>query len=200
MSTTSHFGIWWDLIGTPTVSHMTEPASPFSEPDAQGGGTVGEPVVPSQPGPPPPPPPAYPPDGGYPPPVFAPAGPAVPPPGYASAEDKTWALVAHFGGAAGVIIGGATMGWIAPLIAMVGRGNQSPTVRAHAVAALNFQLLWSIVAAVGYLLLCTIIGAVLTIILVPVAGLMGLIFGIIGGIRANEGQLYKYPASPSIIK
>ena len=196
MSTTSHFGIWWDLIGTPTVSHMTEPASPFSEPDAQGGGTVGEPVVPSQPGPPPPPPAAYPPDGGYPPPVFAPAGPAVPPPGYATADEKTWALVAHFGGAAGMFIGGGALGWVAPLIALVSMGNQSPTVRAHAVAALNFQILWSIVAAVGYVLLCVLIGFVI----LPIAWLMGVIFGVIAGVKANEGQLYKYPASPSIIK
>jgi uncharacterized Tic20 family protein len=181
---------------------MTEPASPPSEPDTPGGGPVDEPVVPSQPGftPPPPPPPYTPPGDAYPPSGFPPPGPTIPPPGYASNDDKTWALLSHFGGAAGMFIGGATLGWVVPLVALLARGEQSPTVRAHAVAALNFQLLWSIVAAVGYLLLCTIIGARLTIVLVPVAGLMGVIFGIVGGLRANEGQLYKYPASVQIIK
>jgi uncharacterized Tic20 family protein len=175
---------------------MTEPASPPSEPNAAGSGPVDDPIVPSQPGYAPPPPPAYPPQGGYPPPGYAPAGPAVPPPGYASADDKTWALIAHFGGAVGMFVGGGALGWVAPLIAMVSKGNQSPTVRAHAVAALNFQLLWSIIGAIGYITLCLFVG----FIILPIAWLMGVIFGIIAGLRANEGQLYKYPASISIIK
>jgi uncharacterized protein len=195
MSTISQFAIWRDLIDAPTVSHMTEPASPPSEPNAAGSGPVGEPIVPSQPGSAPPPP-AYPPQGGYPPPAYAPAGPAVPPPGYASADDKTWALIAHFGGAAGMFIGGAALGWVAPLIALVSKGNQSPTVRAHAVAALNFQLLWSIIGAIGYITLCFVIG----LVILPIAWLIGVIFGIIAGLRANEGQLYKYPMSISMIK
>jgi uncharacterized Tic20 family protein len=173
---------------------MTEPASPPSEPNAAGSGPVDDPIVPSQPGSAPPP--AYPPQGGYPPPAYAPAGPAVPPPGYASADDKTWALIAHFGGAAGMFIGGAALGWVAPLIALVSKGNQSPTVRAHAVAALNFQLLWSIIGAIGYITLCFVIG----LVILPIAWLIGVIFGIIAGLRANEGQLYKYPMSISLIK
>lgn len=152
--------------------------------------------MPSQPGPPPPPPPAYSDPSGYPPPGFPPPGPAVAPAGYASSDDKTWALIAHFGGAAGMLVGGAALGWVAPLIALVSKGNQSPTVRAHAVAALNFQILWSIVGAVGYITLCLLIG----IAILPIAGLMGVIFGIIAGVKANEGQLYKYPASISFIK
>jgi uncharacterized Tic20 family protein len=171
---------------------MTEPASPPSEPDATGGPVDG-PTVPAQPGPTPPPPPGptYPPQGGFPPP-----GPSVAPPGYASTDDKTWALLSHFGGAAGMFVGGGTLGWVVPLIIMLAKGEQSPTVRAHAVAALNFQLLWSIIAAVGYITLCIVIGFVI----VPVAWLMGVIFGIIAGVRANDGQLFRYPASIQMIK
>jgi uncharacterized Tic20 family protein len=105
-------------------------------------------------------------------------------------------MIAHFGGAVGMFVSGGVLGWVAPLIAMVAKGNQSPTVRAHAVAALNFQILWSIVGAIGYVTLCILIGIPILI----VAWLMGIILGIIGGMRANEGQLYKYPASISIIK
>jgi uncharacterized Tic20 family protein len=127
----------------------------------------------------------------------------VPPPGYASSEDKTWVLVAHFGGAAGMFISGGVLGWLAPLIAMMARGPQSPAVRQHAVAALNFQLLWSIIAVAGYILgFCgsfIIIGAVFFI--VPIAAMViGIIFGIIAGIKANEGQFYNYPMTVSIVK
>jgi uncharacterized Tic20 family protein len=135
----------------------------------------------------------YPPAGGYPPAGY-PAGPA--PAGYANSEEKTWALVAHFGGAAGMFIGGGLLGWVPPLIALLAKGNQSPTVRAHAVSALNFQLLWSIIALVGYILLCVAIGFVIFL----AAMVIGIVFGIIAGIRANEGQVYRYPMSVNIIK
>jgi uncharacterized Tic20 family protein len=123
-----------------------------------------------------------------------PAGPA--PAGYASNDDKTWALVAHFGGALGMLIGAGAGGWVAPLIALLAKGNQSPTVRAHAVAALNFQILWSIVGIIGWALTCIFVGIIAWL----AAMVLGIVFGIIAGLRANEGQLYKYPMSVNIIK
>jgi uncharacterized Tic20 family protein len=79
---------------------------------------------------------------------------------------------------------------------MLAKGQQSPSVRAHAVAALNFQILWSIIGFVGWILSCIGIG----LIAVAAATILGIIFGIIAGIKANEGQLYRYPMSLSIIK
>lgn len=152
-------------------------------------------------GPPPtgPPPGGYQPPGGYPPQGGYPSGgpyggPA--PAGYASSEDKTWALVAHFGGAAGMLVGAGCAGWIAPLVALLARGNQSPAVRAHSVAALNFQLLWSIVGVVGWALSCIVIG----FFGVAAAMALGIVFGIVAGLRANEGELYRYPATISLVK
>jgi len=91
---------------------------------------------------------------------------------------------------------GGVGGWIAPLIALVSRGSQSPTVRQHAVNALNFQLTWSIIGLIGYATICIVIG----LIIFPIAALIGIIFGIIGGVKANDGQLYEYPVSIKMIK
>ncbi len=44
-----------------------------------------------------------------------------PPPGYANSDEKTWALVAHFGGAAGNLFCGF-LGFVAPLIALLAKG------------------------------------------------------------------------------
>jgi uncharacterized Tic20 family protein len=107
-----------------------------------------------------------------------------------------WALVSHFGGAAAVFISGGFLGWVPPLVAMLVKGNESPTVRAHAVAALNFQALWAVLAVVSYVLFCVLIG----FITLPIVIIVAIVFGVIGGIRANEGILYKYPMSVSIIK
>lgn len=137
----------------------------------------------------------YPPAGGYPPPGGY-GFPGAAPAGYANNDEKTWALVAHFGGALGAFITGGVAGWIGPLIALLAKGPQSPTVRAHAVAALNFQILWTIITVVGYITMCILIG----FLIVPIAWLVATIVGVIAGVKANEGQLYRYPLSISMIK
>ncbi|HZM78599.1 MAG TPA: DUF4870 domain-containing protein [Candidatus Limnocylindrales bacterium] len=167
---------------------MSEPTPPGSAPQEP---SFQPPVAPpSQPPAAPPPPPG----GGYS--AGPPVGGNVAPVGYATNEEKTWALVSHFGGAAAAFVSGGFLGWVPALVAMLTKGNDSPTVRAHAVAALNFQALWTIVAVIGYVTFCLIIG----FIILPVAILMSVIFGILAGVKANEGQLYTYPASPQIIK
>jgi uncharacterized Tic20 family protein len=158
--------------------------------------TSGQPYSPPpQGGYPPPPGGGFSPPGGYPPAGGYQSGPGTPPPGYASSDDKTWALITHFGGAIGMFISGGVLGFVAPLIAYLVKGQQSPTVRAHAVAALNFQILWSIIGLVAYL-----IGCFLAFIPTFVVMAIGIIFGVIAGVRANEGQLYRYPMSATFIK
>jgi uncharacterized protein len=140
-----------------------------------------------------PPPPAAPPP---PPGAYAAPGTPPPPPGYASSEDKTWVLVAHFGGAVGMFVSAGTGGWVAPLIALLVQGQKSPQVRAHSVAALNFQLLLSIIGIIGWSTVCIGVGFIIW----PIVTVLGIIFGIIAGMRANEGQFYPYPFNISIIK
>ncbi|MFI6075771.1 DUF4870 domain-containing protein [Actinoplanes sp. NPDC051343] len=177
-----------------------EPTSPYNPPPAGGY-------------PPPPPPPPYgspPPYGNQPPPYGSqspPYGGQQPPyggqPQYggypgnnAAGEDRTWLLVAHFGGAAGALISGGTLGWIAPLIAMLSRGPQSPHVRAEAVKALNFQLVIAIVAVVCWLLSFLII----TILVGVAATILGIVFGVIAGAKAANGEGYNYPLNVTIVK
>jgi uncharacterized protein len=168
-----------------------EPTSPYNPPP---GGY-----------PPPPPPPPY---GGQPPfganqppytggqPPYGGGGYGNHPGNNAAGEDRTWLLVAHFGGAAGALIGGGTLGWIAPLVSMLSRGPQSPFVRAESVKALNFQLVMSIIAVVCWVLACLVI----TWLIAVAAMIMGIVFGIIGGVKANNGESYDYPFNISIIK
>jgi uncharacterized Tic20 family protein len=126
-----------------------------------------------------------------------------PPAGFGTEDEKTWALVAHFGGAALAFLSGGWAGWVAPLVALLAKGSQSPTVRAHAAQALNFQLLWAIVA-----LVITVVSSCLSVIIIGVFGffllvipwLMGTIFGVIAGIKALNGEPYRYPGAPNWVK
>ncbi|WP_345629481.1 DUF4870 domain-containing protein [Rugosimonospora acidiphila] len=151
---------------------------------------------------------------GYPPPGYSTGPgqqqPGPPPPGYPSSQDKTWALVAHFGGAVGAVVGGGLLGFVAPLIALQGRGNQSPAVRAHAAAALNFFGPASAVALIlivvricvgasGGWLFTGAAHALLNLALGAVV-VLSAIFGVVGGLRANDGELYKYPVSYPVVR
>jgi uncharacterized protein len=159
----------------------------------------------------PPPTQGYPPPGqGYPPPPgqggYPPRGyyGGQPPAGYASQDDKTWALIAHFGGAAGAFLAG-WLGFVAPLVALLARGKESPTARAHAVSALNFQLTWIGISVALALVLCCATVATLGLGafafgLLAVPWLVATIFGIVAGVKAYDGELYRYPMSISIVK
>lgn len=160
--------------------------------------------TPTPPGPPEPEPPAAPQYDAPPPP---PPGAGAPPPpvtgqvapvGYATSDEKNWALIAHFGAIAGVIIGGGLLGWVPPLIAMLVKGNESPTVRAHSIQSLNFQITWAIAGVIAYIL--GIVTCGILFVIVWVVWVVPIIFAIIGGVKANEGVLYKYPASIQLIK
>jgi uncharacterized Tic20 family protein len=194
-------------FGDPTAPAPAEPDEPVGPPVSPG------PAAPSFPPPPAAPPvspgaPSYPPPGGtFPPPggAFPPPGAAYPPgPGFAAPgaggtdEDRTWILVSHFGGGIAAFITAGYLGWVPPLIARAVRGNQSPLVQAHANEALNFQLTWTIVALAGWaltLVTCGILFFVpLLIMLVPT------IFGIIGGVKALNGEPYAYPAKYRFLK
>jgi uncharacterized Tic20 family protein len=199
---------------------MTEPPA-YNPPPSSGGGDYPPPSSGGGAYPPPtsgggaypppgggygPPAGGYPPGGGYPgggggyPPGGGYGGPS----GYANPDEKTWALIAHWGGAAGAFIA-IWLGFVAPLVAMMGRGTQSPTVRAHAVEALNFHLTWIGVSVALFLVLCC--GTVVTLgiggvffFLMGAPWLVAVIFGIIGGVKANDGQLYRYPMTVRLIK
>jgi uncharacterized protein len=143
--------------------------------------------TPTPPGPSEPPAAPPPPPGGY---SGPPVSGQVAPPGYANNDEKTWALLAHFGG--------IILGFIAPLIVFLTKGNESATVRAHSVQALNFQITWSIATVVAVILAfvtCGLLG-----FLPFITWLVIIVFSIIGGVKANEGVLYKYPMSIELIK
>ncbi|MFI5844421.1 DUF4870 domain-containing protein [Catenuloplanes sp. NPDC051500] len=159
---------------------------------------------------------AYPPPGGnpnaYPPPggdpnAYPPAGGYGPPPGggyqqpygqpgYPGAkgnyvnDEKTWVILSH--------VGGIFIGFLAPLIIMLVKGNESQTVRAHAVEALNFQITWGVAMLVAVVLsVCTL--GILSF-LPFVVWIVVLIFGIMATIKVNDGEWYTYPVTYRIVK
>ena len=185
--------------------------NPYSGNDPTSGSTppppaYGSPQPPTYGTPPPPPPPTSgaggygppptPGGGGYGPPPGAPqygygAPPGGPGPvGFANNDEKTWALIAHFGG--------IVVGFIAPLVALLAKGNESPTVRAHSVEALNFQITWGIATIIASILAVCTFG--ILFFLPIITWVVVIVFSIIAGMKANEGVLYHYPMTWRVVK
>lgn len=102
-------------------------------------------------------------------------------------DEKLWAGMAHWGALVTGVV--TSLAFLAPLLVLVIKGNASPWVRRNAVESLNFQLSMLIYMIVSIILIFVLIGILTTIAL----GIAWLVFTIIGAIKANNGEDYKYP-------
>jgi len=113
---------------------------------------------------------------------------------YASSDDKQWAAIAHFSALSGYLIPlGNVLG---PLVVWLMKKDQSSSVTAHAKDALNFHLsmlIWMTAAAVASIF---IIGIPILFAL----AIYDLVATIIGGVKAANGERWKYPLSIELIK
>ena len=183
----------------------TAPLNPYPGNDPTSGSTpppsYGSPQPPTYGSPPPgygtPPPGSG--AGGYgaPPPQYgaqpgygAYGAPGAGPVGFANNDEKTWALIAHFGG--------ILVGFIAPLVALLVKGNESPAVRAHSVEALNFQITWGIATVIASVVAVCTLG--ILFFLPMITWIVVIVFSIIAGMKANEGVLYHYPMTWRLVK
>ncbi|WP_223646084.1 DUF4870 domain-containing protein [Corallococcus sp. EGB] len=114
----------------------------------------------------------------------------------ATQDEKTMGMLAHLGSIAGLVVGAGFLGWAVPLFLMLAKGKDSSFIRANAVESLNFQITTLIAMFVSGILICVGVG----FILVPVVALASLVFSVIGGLKANEGQIYRYPVNLRLVK
>ncbi|MEM7699992.1 MAG: DUF4870 domain-containing protein [Verrucomicrobiota bacterium] len=99
-------------------------------------------------------------------------------------DEKTMGLLVH-------LLGGVT-NIVGPLIIWMIKKEESPFVNDQGKEALNFQITMLIGYAVT-VILGVVTGGCLSMILWPAVFLVSLIFGILGGIEAGKGVVYRYP-------
>ena len=120
--------------------------------------------------------------------------PTPPASGSPSAEERQWAMFAHLSALVGFLIPFGSV--IAPLVIWQIKKNEMPFVDDQGKEALNFQITVLIAAVIGIVLCFVLIG----LLLLPIIGLAALILTIIGGIKANNGEAYRYPFALRLIK
>jgi uncharacterized Tic20 family protein len=137
-----------------------------------------------------------------PPPVTPPPPtPSTPAPGSPESQARTWNMLCHLSALAGFVIPFGNI--LGPLLVWQIKKNEIPSVNVHGKAALNFQITVVIALLAGMAVAVVLSFFCVGFLLIPVVmliGLAGLIFAIIAGIKANNGEDYKYPFSLELVK
>jgi len=135
-----------------------------------------------------------------PPPIAPPASSPTPP--NPDSQARMWNMFCHLSALAGFT--GIPFGNIlGPLIIWQIKKNEFPSVDAHGKAALNFQITMTIAVVVGLFAALVLSFFCIGYLLFPfvlLIALAGMVLAVIAGIKANNGENYKYPFSIEFVK
>lgn len=104
-----------------------------------------------------------------------------------SKEERTWGMLAHLLG---------LVGFLGPLIVWLIQREKMPFVDDQGKESLNFQLTVLIAWVASGALACTGIG----LVAIPIVFIGNIILCILAGLKANDGQAYRYPLAIRLIK
>jgi uncharacterized Tic20 family protein len=111
-------------------------------------------------------------------------------------EQKLMAQMCHFSALAGVFACGLAMP-LGPVLIWQAKKNLGPFVDATGKEALNFQLTWWVpTILLSFLAFIAAEFLLLPALIVIFAGAMAFI----AGVKAGEGQMYRYPACLRLIR
>ena len=124
--------------------------------------------------------------------VPSPSPSPSPAPTNLSKDERLWASLAH--------LGGVVASFIAPLVIWFMKREESAFINDQAKEATNFQL--SVAIVVVACLVLTVVPLVGCFIWIGALGgwVVGIVFSVIGAIKANEGVTYRYPFTLRLIK
>ncbi len=117
-----------------------------------------------------------------------------PPMSLQTPEQKQMGLFLHLSQFANVIF--FPLGIIAPLVIWQTQKDKMPALEAHGKMVMNWMISATIYAFASFILMFVLVGF-LTILAVAV---MGIVFPIIGAIKANNGELWEYPLTIKFLK
>jgi uncharacterized protein len=107
-------------------------------------------------------------------------------------DDRSMAFICH-------LVGGI-LGPLIPLIVWLIKKDQSKFVDDQGKEALNFQLTVLIAHVILVPCMCIPFGIFLAIPLHPALRIFSIVFGIIGGLAVQKGEVYRYPITFRMIK
>ena len=106
-------------------------------------------------------------------------------------NEKSFCMLLHLSQLAGMILPGA--GLVLPIVMWATEKDQSPLIDEHGKVVLNWMISSLIYSFIAGLLCFFLVGIPLLVILL----ILVFVFPIIGGIKSNEGLVWKYHLSNS---
>lgn len=110
-----------------------------------------------------------------------------------SQPERQWAMFLHFSLLAGFLI--PFGGLVIPILIWQMKKGEFPSIDAHGKVVVNWLISAAIYGFVFFILSFVLIGMPLLIAL----GFCSVAFAIIGGIKANDGVLWRYPGTITFI-
>jgi uncharacterized Tic20 family protein len=108
-------------------------------------------------------------------------------------EIDQWCMFMHLGLLAGYVV--PLAGLIVPIVMWQTKKAEAPEIDEHGRMIANAILSWVLYGVVSAVLIFVVVG----IFMLWVLGLMAIAFPIIGAIKANDGQLWRYPFTLKLI-
>jgi uncharacterized protein len=109
-------------------------------------------------------------------------------------EAQMWAMFLHLSQLGNFLV--PFSGVVAPIVIWQLNKDKMATIDEHGKVVVNWMISAFIYAIVCALLVLLLIGIPLLIVL----AVLGVVFPIIGGIKANNGEVWKYPLSITFLK
>jgi uncharacterized protein len=112
------------------------------------------------------------------------------------AEARTWAMAAHLSALVGALVGGLPA-FVGPLVIWLVRKDSDGFTAAHALEALNFNLsviIYAVAAMLAVILTLGLAIVVIALLFLP-AVVLYVVVTLKAAVRANNGDLYRYPLS-----
>ncbi|MBJ7331616.1 MAG: DUF4870 domain-containing protein [Solirubrobacteraceae bacterium] len=130
-----------------------------------------------------------------------PVGVVVGPRPMSPSDEKTWAVLAH---ASALVASFFALAFLGPLVVYLIKKDESPVVRAHAVAALNFQLswlLWGLILGLATVILLFVLVGVVLLPVLFIGAVAWFVLVIIASVKAGNGEPpMKYPLTIDFVK
>ena len=114
--------------------------------------------------------------------------------GLQTAEQRQMGMFLHLSQLAGLLIPGA--GIVVPIVIWQTQKDKIPALDAHGKMVANWMITALIIAVVSIPLMFVVIGF-FTLLAVAV---LHIVFPIIGGVKANNGELWEYPLTIKFLK
>jgi len=109
-------------------------------------------------------------------------------------QARQWAMLLHLSLFSGYIVPGA--GFAVPVLIWQLKKAEYPELEPHGINVVNW-----LISCVIYIVVCVILTfVVIGVPLLFLLGILGIVFPIIGAIKANSGEVWKYPLTISILK